>query len=158
MGPLSRETVRTLQNGAQTVLAYTPAGNVDTYKDPAGLTDYTWNEVNKLKELKDPKGKVTTYGYNRNDVRTKTTYPGSTVQEVTPDKSGRPEKIKATSPQGTLVDLAYTYGYGTGGAIDGNKIRTTTDAVAGTKTSYEYDTSGRFSYAAEKRGSTLTSS
>ncbi|MEU9673335.1 RHS repeat-associated core domain-containing protein [Streptomyces parvus] len=156
--PLSRETVRTLQNGAQTVLAYTPAGNVDTYKDPAGLTDYTWNEVNKLKELKDPKGKVTTYGYNRNDVRTKTTYPGSTVQEVTPDKSGRPEKIKATSPQGTLVDLAYTYGYGTGGAIDGNKIRTTTDAVAGTKTSYEYDTSGRFSYAAEKRGSTLTSS
>ncbi|MFJ3969188.1 RHS repeat-associated core domain-containing protein [Streptomyces parvus] len=156
--PLSRETVRTLQNGAQTVLAYTAAGNVDTYKDPAGLTDYTWNEVNKLKELKDPKGKVTTYGYNRNDVRTKTTYPGSTVQEVTPDKSGRPEKIKATSPKGTLVDLAYTYGYGTGGAIDGNKIRTTTDAVAGTKTSYEYDTSGRFSYAAEKRGSTLTSS
>ncbi|MFJ3996572.1 RHS repeat-associated core domain-containing protein [Streptomyces parvus] len=156
--PLSRETVRTLQNGAQTVLAYTPAGNVDTYKDPAGLTDYTWNEVNKLKELKDPKGKVTTYGYNRNDVRTKTTYPGSTVQEVTPDKSGRPEKIKATSPKGTLVDLAYTYGYGTGGATDGHKIRTTTDAVAGTKTSYEYDTSGRFSYAAEKRGSTLTSS
>ncbi|MFJ5869518.1 RHS repeat-associated core domain-containing protein [Streptomyces parvus] len=156
--PLSRETVRTLQNGAQTVLAYTPAGNVDTYKDPAGLTDYTWNEVNKLKELKDPKGKVTTYGYNRNDVRTTTTYPGNTVQEVTPDKSGRPEKIKATSPKGTLVDLAYTYSYGTGGTTDGNKIRTTTDAVAGTKTSYEYDTSGRFSYAAEKKGSTLTSS
>ncbi|MFH9697427.1 RHS repeat-associated core domain-containing protein [Streptomyces globisporus] len=156
--PLSRETVRTLQNGAQTVLAYTPAGNVDTYKDPAGLTDYTWNEVNKLKELKDPKGKITTYGYNRNDVRTKTTYPGNTVQEVTPDKSGRPEKIKATSPKGTLVDLAYTYGYGTGSATDGNKIRTTTDAAAGTKTSYEYDSAGRFSYAAENKGSTLNSS
>ncbi|MFJ9621959.1 RHS repeat-associated core domain-containing protein [Streptomyces sp. NPDC101181] len=156
--PLSRETVRTLQNGSQTVLTYTPAGNVDTYEDPAGLTDYTWNKVNKLTELKDPKGKVTTYAYNKNDVRTRTTYPGNTVQEVTPDKSGRPEKIKATSPKGTLVDLAYTYGYGTGGATDGGKIRTTTDAVAGTKTSYEYDSAGRFSYAAEKKGTTLASS
>ncbi|MEU0355804.1 RHS repeat-associated core domain-containing protein [Streptomyces cyaneofuscatus] len=156
--PLSRETVRTQQNGSQTVLAYTPAGNVDTYQDPAGLTDYTWNKVNKLTELKDPKGKITKYEYNKNDVRTVTTYPGDTVHTVTPDESGRPEKIKATSPKGTLVDLAYTYGYGTGGATDGTKIRTTTDAVAGTKTSYEYDSAGRFSYAAENKGSTLTSS
>ncbi|MEU6956168.1 RHS repeat-associated core domain-containing protein [Streptomyces sp. NPDC045714] len=156
--PLSRETVRTLQNGSQTVLAYTPAGNVDTYKDPAGLTDYTWNEVNKLKELKDPKGKITKYEYNKNDVRTKTTYPGDTVQEVTPDKSGRPETIKATSPKGTLVDLAYTYGYGTGGATDGTKIRTMTDAVTGARTSYEYDSAGRFAYAAENKGGTLNAS
>ncbi|WP_127469440.1 RHS repeat-associated core domain-containing protein [Streptomyces sp. B27] len=156
--PLSRETVRTLQNGSQTVLAYTPAGNVDTYQDPAGLTDYTWNKVNKLTELKDPTGEVTKYAYNKNDVRTTTTYPGNTVQTVTPDKSGRPEKIKATSPKGTLVDLAYTYGYGSGGATDGTKIRTTTDAVAGTKTSYEYDSAGRFSYAAENKGATLNSS
>ncbi|MFF7270468.1 RHS repeat-associated core domain-containing protein [Streptomyces cyaneofuscatus] len=156
--PLSRETVRTLQNGSQTVLAYTPAGNVDTYKDPAGLTDYTWNKVNKLKELKDPQGRITTYEHNENDVRTKTTYPGNTVQTVTPDKSGRPEKIKTTSPKGTLVDLAYTYGYGSGGATDGGKIRTTTDAVAGTRTTYEYDSAGRFSYAAETKGATLNSS
>ncbi|WP_225976725.1 MULTISPECIES: RHS repeat-associated core domain-containing protein [Streptomyces] len=156
--PLSRETVRTLQNGSQTVLTYTSAGNVDTYQDPSGLTDYTWNKVNKLTELKDPKGKITKYEYNKNDVRTVTTYPGNTVHTVTPDKSGRPEKIKATSPKGTLVDLAYTYGYGTGGATDGTKIRTTTDAVAGTKTSYEYDSAGRFAYAAENKGSTLNSS
>ncbi|WP_308376448.1 hypothetical protein [Streptomyces sp. ISL-99] len=43
--PLSRETVRTLQNGLQTRLTYTPAGNVDTYEDPAGVTDYTWNKA-----------------------------------------------------------------------------------------------------------------
>ncbi|SBU99121.1 RHS repeat-associated core domain-containing protein [Streptomyces sp. MnatMP-M77] len=135
------------------MLAYTPAGNVDTYKDPAGLTDYTWNKVNKLAELKDPQSKITKYEYNKNDVRTKTTYPGSTVQEVTPDKSGRPEKIKATSPKGTLVDLAYTYARPDG--KDGGKIATTTDAVAGTKTSYEYDKAGRFAYAAENKGSTL---
>ncbi|MGR8008505.1 RHS repeat-associated core domain-containing protein [Streptomyces hypolithicus] len=154
--PLSRETIRTLQDGSQTTLTYTPAGNVDTYQDPAGLTDYTWNKVNKLKEFKDPKGKVTVYEYNNNDVRTKTTYPGSTVQEVTPDKSGRPEKIKATSPKGTLIDLAYTYARDDGN--DGGKIRTTTNTVAGTKTTYSYDSAGRFSYAAENKGATLNSS
>ncbi|MFJ5851283.1 RHS repeat-associated core domain-containing protein [Streptomyces sp. NPDC092903] len=152
--PLSRETIRTLQDGSQTVLAYTPAGNVDTYQDPAGLTDYTWNEVNKLKSLKDPTNKITTYEYN-NNVRTKTTYPGNTVQTVTPDKSGRPEKIKATSPKGTLVDLAYSYLSGT---KDGGKIRTSTDTVSGYKTSYTYDSAGRFSYAKEEKGTTLRSS
>ncbi|WP_308376450.1 hypothetical protein [Streptomyces sp. ISL-99] len=59
---------------------------------------------NKLSELRDPTGKLTTYTYNNNDTRTKTTYPGGTVQDVTLDKSGRPTAIKATSPKGT-----YTY-------------------------------------------------
>ncbi|MEU9026234.1 RHS repeat-associated core domain-containing protein [Streptomyces sp. NPDC048383] len=153
--PLSRETVRTLQNGSQTKLAYTPAGNVDYYQDPAGTTDYTWNEVNGLKELKDPSGKVTKYEYNENDFRKKTLYPGGTVQEVTPDTSGRPEKIKATSPKGTLVDLSYSY---RNGVKDGGKIRTSTDAVAGLKTTYTYDGAGRFSYAKEEKGAALTSS
>ncbi|MFJ4839326.1 hypothetical protein [Streptomyces sp. NPDC088746] len=44
---------------ARTPSSPNPAGNVDTYQDPAGLTDYTWNEVNKRKSLKDPKGKIT---------------------------------------------------------------------------------------------------
>lgn len=153
--PLSRETVRTLQNGSQTKLAYTPAGNVDYYQDPAGTTDYTWNEVNKLKELKDPTGKVTRYEYNENDLRKKTLYPGGTVQEVTPDKAGRPEKIKATSSKGTLVDLSYSY---LNGNKDGAKIRTSSEAVTGLKTTYTYDSAGRFSYAKEEKGSTLNSS
>ncbi|MGW7276328.1 RHS repeat-associated core domain-containing protein [Streptomyces sp. NPDC054864] len=156
--PLQRETVRTLQDGSQTLLAYTPAGNVDFYQDPAGKVDYTWNEVNKLKELKDPQGRVTSYKYNNNDVRTETAYQGGTVQKVDVDKSSRPEKIKATSSKGTLVDLAYTYGYGTDAKTDGDKIRTKTDAVTGLKTSYTYDGAGRFSYAAENKGSTLNES
>ncbi|MEW2390121.1 RHS repeat-associated core domain-containing protein [Streptomyces venezuelae] len=156
--PLQRETIRTLQDGSQTLLAYTPAGNVDYYKDPAGTTDYTWNEVNKLKEFKDPQGKTTTYKYNNNDIRTQTTYPGGTVQKVDVDNSSRPKNIKATSSKGTLVDLTYTYGYGTDAKTDGDKIRTTTDAVTGMKTSYTYDGAGRFSYAEEKKGSTINSS
>ncbi|MCK8681401.1 RHS repeat-associated core domain-containing protein [Streptomyces lichenis] len=158
--PLSRETVRTLQNGSQTKLTYTPAGNVDTYTDPAGTTDYTWNEVNKLTELKDPSGKVTKYAYDNNDTRTKTTYPGGTVQSVTPDKSNRPEKIKTTSPQGTLVELSYSYDRGTTKKPedDGGKILTKTDAVGGYKTTYTYDSAGRFSYAKDEKGGAIADS
>ncbi|MFF1447711.1 RHS repeat-associated core domain-containing protein [Streptomyces sp. NPDC058274] len=156
--PLQRETIRTLQDGSQTLLAYTPAGNVDYYKDPAGTTDYTWNEVNKLKELKDPQGRLTTYGYNNNDFRTTTTYPGGTVQTVNPDKSSRPETIKATSPQGTLVNLSYTYGYGANATTDGSKIRTSTDAVSGLKRTYTYDGAGRFAYAKEEKNGSIADS
>ncbi|MFI9809443.1 RHS repeat-associated core domain-containing protein [Streptomyces sp. NPDC052301] len=156
--PLQRETVRHLQDGSQTLIAYTPAGNVDYYQDPAGPVDYTWNEVNKLKQLKDPQGRVTTYSYNNNDVRTTTTYPGGTVQKVDVDTSSRPTSIKATSPQGTLVDLAYTYNYGTDGKTDGTKIRTSTDNVRGTKRTYSYDGAGRFSYAKEEKNGTINDS
>ncbi|WP_393101803.1 hypothetical protein [Streptomyces sp. LN325] len=86
-----------------------------------GTIDYTWNEVNKLRQFKDQQGKITTCDYNNNDVRT-TAYPGGTVQKADPDKSNRPKTIKTTSPQGTLVDLAYTYGYGANTATDGSKI------------------------------------
>ncbi|MET7595742.1 RHS repeat-associated core domain-containing protein [Streptomyces sp. NPDC005481] len=156
--PLQRETIRTLQDGSQTLLAYTPAGNVDYYKDPVGTTDYTWNKVNKLEQLKDPQGRITTYKYNSNDFRTTTTYPGGTVQEVKPDKSSRPESIKATSPQGTLVNLSYTYGYGTNASTDGSKIRTSTDSVSGLKRTYSYDGAGRFSYAKEEKAGAIADS
>ncbi|MFF9395297.1 RHS repeat-associated core domain-containing protein [Streptomyces griseoluteus] len=156
--PLQRETVRHLQDGSQTLLAYTAAGNVDYYQDPAGTIDYTWNEVNKLSELKDPQGAVTKYGYNNNDVRTSTTYPGGTVQKVDVDDSSRPKSIKVTSGQGTLVDLGYTYGYGTNAATDGSKIRTSTDGVTGLKRTYSYDGAGRFSYAKEEKNGTIADS
>ncbi|MFE9404822.1 hypothetical protein ACFYNY_24185 [Streptomyces sp. NPDC006530] len=156
--PLQRETVRHLQDGSQTLLAYTPAGNVDYYQDSAGTVDYTWNEVNKLTQLKDPQGRITTYKYNNNDVRTTTTYPGDTVQSVDVDNSSRPKTIKATSPQGTLVDLAYSYGYGINGTTDGSKIRTSTDNTRGTKRTYSYDGAGRFSYAKEEKAQAITDS
>ncbi|HET6859639.1 MAG TPA: RHS repeat-associated core domain-containing protein [Streptomyces sp.] len=157
--PLSRETVRTLQNGSQTKLTYTPAGNVDTYEDPAGITDYTWDKANRLTHFKDPTGRTTTYDHNNNDLRTRTTYPGGTVQEITPDKSGRPESIKATSPKGTLTHLTYTYDYVAGTATkDGAKIRTRTDQVAGLKQTYAYDSAGRMTLGKETAGTTLKAS
>ncbi|CAM5313003.1 RHS repeat-associated core domain-containing protein [Streptomyces californicus] len=120
----------------------------DTYQDPPGLTDYTWNKVNKLKELKDPRARPPRTRTTRTTCGPRLRTPGNTVQTVTPDKSGRPEKIKAASPKGTLVDLAYTYARQDG--KDGGKISSTTDAVRVAGPSYEYDSAGRF-LAAERQ-------
>ncbi|MFE2267495.1 hypothetical protein ACFXB2_37370 [Streptomyces griseosporeus] len=58
---LNRESVRTLQNGAQTALAYTSGGDVDYYTDPTGTTDYTWDKAGRLDYLTDPSGKKTDF-------------------------------------------------------------------------------------------------
>ncbi|MEU7696682.1 RHS repeat-associated core domain-containing protein [Streptomyces sp. NPDC039028] len=171
---LNRETIRTLQDGSTTTLAYTPGGGeVDWYTDPNGTTDYTWDKAGRLTELLDPAGKKTTYEYNNNDKRTKTTYPGGTTQSITLDPSNRPTTIKTVSGTTTLVDLTYTYKYGTDGTEDGTKIRTRKDNTTQTTDTYLYDTQGRLksataqktgeasvlrSYSYDKAGNLLTSS
>ncbi|WP_280900676.1 MULTISPECIES: RHS repeat-associated core domain-containing protein [unclassified Streptomyces] len=148
---LSRETIRTLQDGSQTVLAYTADGNVDTYTDPGGVTDYEWDAANRLTSLTGPSGKKTTYEYDNNDARTKTTYPGNTVQSVTLDNSGRPTGIRNIAPSGRVTsDLSYTYAYTAGTeTLDGIKIRSLTDNLTRTRTTYQYDSAGRASLAEE---------
>ncbi|MEV5451482.1 RHS repeat-associated core domain-containing protein [Streptomyces sp. NPDC052535] len=143
---LNRESVRTLQNGAQTALAYTPGGDVDFYTDPTGTTDYTWDEAGRLDYLVAPDGKSTDFDYNNNDKRTKTVYPGGTTQTVTIDDNGRPERIRTTSGTQTFVDLTYSYA---SAGKDTTKIRTSTDNLTKLKTSYTYDSQDRLSYALE---------
>ncbi|WP_205530679.1 RHS repeat-associated core domain-containing protein [Streptomyces sp. MBT27] len=151
---LGRETVRTLQDDSQSVLTYTPDGNVDAYTDPSGTTDYTWDDADRLHTLKAPDGRTTTYDYDANDRRTTTTYPGNTVQSVVLDADGKPTAIKATSPKGTLVDLAYTYTYtyrpaGATADKSGVKIYTRTDNLDTThrKSTYTYNDAGRLDTA-----------
>ncbi|RII06862.1 tRNA(Glu)-specific nuclease WapA precursor [Streptomyces sp. YIM 130001] len=157
--PLSRETVRTLQDGSQTVLAYTAEGNVESYTDPSGKVKYTYDKANRLVALTDAQGKKTGYEYNANDARTKTSFPGGTVETVTRDKANRAERIKATSNKGTLIDLAYDYSYTSGGAKkDGTQIRSETDAVEGLKRAYEYDSAGQLTFTKETEGSTTKNS
>ncbi len=157
---LGREAMRTLQDGSLIRLAYTAdSGNLDYYTDPQGKTDYTYDAANRLTKLTDPQGKTTTYEYNNNDTRTKTSYPGGTVQAVTLDDSDRPTRIKATSPAGALVDLSYDYSYTVAGeTVDGTKIRSRTDAVADLERTYTYDSAAHFSYAKETSGSTKKNS
>jgi RHS repeat-associated protein len=153
---LGRETLRTLPDGSQTQLGYDPAGNVATYTDPTGTVTYSYDPANNLTQLAGPAG-TTTYAYNNDNTRTKTSYPGGTTVTVTPDDSQRPQAIKATSPKGTLEDLTYSYASGASGG-DGDKIHSVTDGVTGHKTTYSYDSQGRFTYAAETSGSSTVSS
>jgi RHS repeat-associated protein len=143
---LNRESIRTLQNGAQTALAYTPGGDVDHYTDPTGKTDYTWDKAGRLDYLVDPSGKKTDFDYNNNDKRTKTIYPGGTTQTVTIDNNGRPSAIKTTTGTTVLIDLAYSYA---SAGKDTTKIRTRTDNVANRKVAYTYDSQDRLTYALE---------
>ncbi|MFD5968350.1 RHS repeat-associated core domain-containing protein [Streptomyces sp. NPDC060311] len=147
---LNREKRRTLQSGAQTVLAYTPGGDVDYYTDPTGTTDYTWDAAGRLDYLTAPDGKKTDFDYNNNDKRTKTVYPGGTTQSVTIDKNGRPENIKTTSGTQTFIDLTYSYKNTAG--KDTTKIRTRTDNTTKYTTSYTYDSQDRLTYALEADG------
>ncbi|WP_241266095.1 RHS repeat-associated core domain-containing protein [Streptomyces boncukensis] len=158
--PLNRETIRTLQDGSQTVLKYTAEGNVESYTDPNGTVKYTYSKTHKLLTLTDPQGKKTEYEYNANDARTQTSFPGGTVERVDRDKSNRPKRIKATSTaEGTLTDLSYSYAYTAGGKqIDGRKIRTRTDAANGLKRGYEYDSAGRLTFTRETKGSETNNS
>ncbi|MFH0516305.1 RHS repeat-associated core domain-containing protein [Streptomyces sp. M41] len=157
--PRSRETVRTLQDGSQTVLTYTADGNVETYKDPSGTVRYTYSKTNRPESLTDPFGQKTGYEYNANDARTKISYPGGTVQSITLDKANRATAIKATSPKGTLMDLAYTYTNTSGTTTkDGTKIRTRNDAATGLKRTYDYDSAGRLTFTKETKGTTTNSS
>ncbi|WP_395575878.1 RHS repeat-associated core domain-containing protein [Streptomyces sp. BK79] len=143
---LNRESVRTLQNGAQTALAYTPGGDVDFYTDPTGKSDYSWDKAGRLDYLTAPDGKKTDFDYNNNDKRTKTVYPGGTTQSVTIDKNGRPQAIKTTSGTTTLIDLTYSYA---SAGKDTTKIRTRTDNATKYKTTYTYDSQDRLTYALE---------
>ncbi|QEU89390.1 RHS repeat-associated core domain-containing protein [Streptomyces viridosporus] len=143
---LNREKVRTLQNGAQTALAYTPGGEVDHYTDSTGRTDYTWDAAGRLDYLIAPDGKKTDFDYDANDRRTETVYPGGTTQSVTLDDNGRPKAVRTTAGTTTLVDLTYSY---TDAGKDTSKIRTRTDNLTQLTTTYTYDTQDRLSYALE---------
>ncbi|MFJ8871749.1 RHS repeat-associated core domain-containing protein [Streptomyces sp. NPDC102473] len=144
---LSREVFRSLQDDSEATLAYTAAGDLDTYTDPMGTTEYTYDDAGRLESLKDPADRTTTYEYNNNDRRTHTNYPGGTVQKVTLDEDGKPTAINATHGSTTLVDLAYTYRQASGDP--GTKIYTRTDRAADRKTAYTYNSAGRLSYAKE---------
>ena len=72
--------MRTLQNGAQTALAYTPGGEVDHHTDLTGKTDYTWDAAGRLDYLIAPDGKKTDFDYDNNDKHTKAVYPGGATQ------------------------------------------------------------------------------
>ncbi|MFC8870178.1 hypothetical protein ACFUAC_21425 [Streptomyces sp. NPDC057148] len=118
------------------------AGLVPALRTPRGRC----SAPGRLDYLTAPDGKKTDFDYNNNGKCIKTVYPGGTIQTVTIDDNGRPQRIKTTSGTQTFVDLSYDYA---SAGKDTTKIRTRTDNLTKLKTSYTYDSQDRLSYALE---------
>lgn len=162
---LGQEAFRSLPSTGTTSLSYDATGNVLTATDGSGTTTYTYDDANELTSLREPGGsctttpkdRCTTFGYNRNGVRTVTTYPTSpvTTMTLTPDTSGRVGNIRAVTGSTVQSDLSYTYSRMVGTtATDGVMTRSRTDNTAsgstGKTTTYGYDSLARLTSAVEK--------
>ncbi|MFJ4204455.1 RHS repeat-associated core domain-containing protein [Streptomyces sviceus] len=146
----NRERVRTLPGTGTTSVTYDAAGNVATATDSAGTVTYGYDDANQLTSVTEPSGATTEFELNGDGQRTKTTFPGGTVQTVGLDDSDRVKSIDVTSGSTTLSSLAYDY---TSGGKDTDRIRKRT--LDGAATTYTYDTAGRLTKAVEtKSGST----
>ena len=158
---LNRQTSITPPGSAAATVTYDTAGNVGSYTDSGGTTRYFYDAGNQLVKLAEPGGsctgtvtRCTTFGYDPNGARTTVTYPTGTpvVQTMTPDKSGRPTRIRAVSGATVLSDLNYTYAKG---ASDTVLVQTRKDIVgvggpANSTTTYGYDSLNRLRTATEK--------
>ena len=144
---LGRQTSEQLSNEPVALSAtYDPAGNTLTYADQTGTVTYAYNADNKIISAADPGGSCTTnpttlcttFGYDNNGTRNKTTYPGGVTMNVTADNSGRTREINATNGSGTLYD--YKYGY-VKGTVDQTLIQNRTDITTSPNpaVNYHYD-------------------
>ncbi|MFL6000175.1 MAG: hypothetical protein ACJ736_38840 [Streptomyces sp.] len=63
-----------------TSVTYDPVGNVATATDSTGTVTYGYDDANELTSVTEPAGAKTTFEYNNDGKRTKTTFPGGTTQ------------------------------------------------------------------------------
>jgi len=161
-----RQTGKTLPGGQQLTVVYDPVGNAVSYADPGGTVTYSYDAANELTSLAEPGGNCdptlgtvtlcTTFGYNNNAQRIRTTYPGGTALTVAPDPAGRVSEIKAVNSAGSLLtDFRYTYARN---GADTELTTSRTDGVTGRTTSYAYDTLNRLTQAVETANGSTTAS
>ncbi|MEV5102098.1 RHS repeat-associated core domain-containing protein [Streptomyces massasporeus] len=131
-------------------------GNLATTTDTEGKTvTFRHDSSGRIDKITTAEGRVTVFTYDDTN-RVTSMLRGTAFNSD--GHAGPTWTYSAASPQGTLVDLAYTYGYGTNAGTDGSEIRTLTDNVRNTKRTYSYDGAGRFSYAKEEKSGAVTDS
>ncbi len=117
---------------------YDASNNVTDLFNDGGHTFYDYDAANRLTFQRGPKtGMEASHQYDKNDQRTKTTYPGNFTVSTTYDKSGRQTALVAATSGGTKrIDRTYRW-------TNANNQDTTQlqrETREGTAFSYTYDT------------------
>lgn len=159
---LNRTTARNAPNRPSLGYGYDQVGNMTASSEGGVATNYSYNPINLVATLTTADGKQTTFGYDKAGRRTTTTYPNSTQQVLTLDKSGRTTRIVTTNTAtgGRLVDLTYCYSKAnpcdTSTTADTGLRQWTRDELSARTTTYTYDDDSQLASAATTSGPTYS--
>ena len=137
---------------------YDAVGDLTSYCDVGGTTNYGYDVVNRVTGLAEPGGSLTSSGtcatnpctgfsYDNDDRRTQASFPGGATLNLAYDGAGnQTSAIGKDSSSNVLTSFSYTYNGGT----NDRALRQTmseADAVATRMTTYSYDAFNRLTDA-----------
>jgi RHS repeat-associated protein len=144
-------------------LSYDGASNVTQYCDSGGAVTYSYDAGNRLVSMAEPSGNCgpspslcTTFTYNPDGERTKTTFPGMATLNVGYDSNRNISSVVGKDKNGTvLTSFIYTYSIGNTDTQLRQTI-TESDPVASNAYTNSYDALNRLTQAAITAGSGTT--
>jgi RHS repeat-associated protein len=161
---LNRLSTENFPGGRQNLYTYDAVGKLKTFQDAGGTTTYNYGVSNLLESMQAPgDAAATTFGYDDDNRRTSTAYPGGVTMTATFDNPGRLKEIKALKGGATLTHFEYDYntvptscGVAGTGTETNLRQKVTDKAVSPNKvTTYCYDKLNRLTKATEAPGSTF---
>ncbi len=139
-----RMTVYYAPTSAQTTaIAYDAVGNRMVMTDTLGVTRYTYDDLNRLTQVKDPFNQTVGYGYDSASNRTTLTYPDSKVVTYTYNLVNQMTSVRDWNNATTF------YGY------DAANRPITATLPNTVTTSYNYDNANRLTMIEYDRGTTV---
>ena len=115
---------------------YDRDGNRATIKDSAGgMTTYNYDQLDRLKSIKDPENDVTSFFYDRDGRPNLTAEIGGIKQVSLYDKASRVTTIYTNGSSGNVQKIAYAY--------DNAGLRISETDTVGSTTTYSYDRARR---------------
>jgi RHS repeat-associated protein len=130
-----RLVVETNPDGSSLAYTYDAAGNRTSITTAVGVTNYTFDELNRLDTVVDPDGDRTTYGYDDVGNRKTVAYPNGTTTTYDYDDLNRLLVLTNTGPSGVISRYTYTLAPAGGRT----KVVESGSATTGRSVEYTYD-------------------
>jgi len=136
-------------DGVTLSYTYDASGNRTSLVSPAGAIAFTTDSMNRLTEVVDPAGNVTTYAYDATGNVTAIGYPNGTNAVLEYNSRNQTVRVTHLDPGGaTLGDFQY--------ALDAAGNRLQMIEAAGRTLDYSYDALNRLTGVVENPGSTTS--